>query len=537
MGAVSKEVDAWLADVGKLLKERKVDEVPQAYLKSLVEQVLKGIGNEKLQTMDAADVLVAVRDGVAKTPGNMLNPDFIAKKSDMVAKIVEGYFTAQKIRTGGLKTFGDGVVNELEARIAGYIAELPKDVTVKREGLTLVLSKSGVAAQVKTEIVDIDADLQGTKNKLTLKTDDLKLKLESEGKSLRFDAELQHVRGDLELLAELHARRGEFADEKSGEAVALEAELEAKYKDVKAKVDASLKHFTGKIEYLSKKPGLKELSAKLESDYKTVQAEFKLFYEKKDTQVLLKALAAADKLEVELNAKTITASGFNVQGEVKASLERLDAKIEVFRKRKDVDLKFIARLETDYKDLKAVADLVYKSSGKIQIGLVGKFEATLDRVRASIEASLEADTWRVAVGAGVDTTGSANGKVEAMLKLGSGFQILGQSPYLKVAAAIDDKQWNLFVGISLAAPPKAADVNKLIRAAEGNFNRAYGVLGDPAFDRSSAADVLAAMQKQLQAPPPKIGLEAGFFLSDDLPKAGMPNLPPVGGVGLKLTWF
>ena len=45
------------------------------------------------------------------------------------------------------------------------------------------------------------------------------------------------------------------------------------------------------------------------------------------------------------------------------------------------------------------------------------------------------------------------------------------------------------------------------------------------------------MGKHLKAPPPSIGLEAGFFLSDDLPKAGLPNLPMVGGVGVKVTWF
>lgn len=537
MGTVSKEVDAWLADVSKLLKERKVDEVPQTHLKNLVEQVLDDIGLEKLKTMDATDVLVAVRDGVPKVPGNMLNPDFVAKKSDMVAKIVEGYYTANKIRSGGLQTLGDGVVNELEARIAGYIAQLPKDVTVKRDGLTLVLSKKGVAAKVKTKIADIDADVQGTKNKLQVDTKDLRLKFESEGQSLRFDGKLEHVRGDLELLVELHARRGKFTDDKSGEAVALDAKIEATYKELKAKAEASLKEFNAKVEYLKKKPGLKELSVKLESDYKTVQGQFKLFYEKKDTEVLVKAIAAADKLEVELNAKTITAGGFNVQGEVKATLERLDAKIEVFRKRKDADLKFVATLETDYKDLKATADLIYKSTGKVQVELVAKFEATLERVKASIEASLKSDSWQITAAAGVDSQGAASGKAEALLKLSDGFQIMGQNAYLKVSAGINDKEWNLFVGISLTNPPKPADVNKLIRTAESNFNRAYGVLDDAAFDGAAPAVILSEMGKHLKTPPPSIGLEAGFFLSDDLPKAGMPNLPMVGGVGVKVTWF
>ena len=89
---------------------------------------LKEIGLEKLKAMDAPEVLVAVRDGVAKLPGNMLNPEFVKKKSDVVAKIVEGYYTANKIRSGGLQTFGDGVVNEIEARIA----ELEADVVDPR---------------------------------------------------------------------------------------------------------------------------------------------------------------------------------------------------------------------------------------------------------------------------------------------------------------------------------------------------------------------------------------------------------------------
>ena len=537
MGNVSKEVDAWLDDVTKLLKERKVDEDPQALLKSLVEQVLKQIGLEKLQTMDATDVLVKVRDELPKQAGNILNPDFVAKKSDMVAKIVEGYYTANKIRSGGLKTLGDGVVNELEARIAGYIAQLPKDVKIERDGLTLVLSKSGVAAKVRTEIASISADVQGGKNKLQLETKDLKLALASEGQSLRFDAQLAQVRGDLELLAELHARRGEIQDGKSGQAVALDAKIEATYKSLHAKAEASLQELQAKVEYLKKKPGLKELSAKLETDYKTVRGEFKLFYEKQDTTLLVKALAAADKLEVELNAKTVTASGFNVQAEVKATLERLDAKLEVFRKRKDADLKFVAGLETDYKDLLAKAELIYKSTGKVQVELLAKFEATLERVKATIEASLKADTWQLTAAATVDSQGASSGRAEALLKLGDGFQIMGQNAYLKVGAGINDKEWNIFVGISLTNPPKPADVTKLIRSAESNFGNAYGVLADPSFNGAGSAAILSEMGKHLKAPPPSIGLEAGFFLSDDLPKAGLPNLPMVGGVGVKVTWF
>jgi hypothetical protein len=41
----------------------------------------------------------------------------------------------------------------------------------------------------------------------------------------------------------------------------------------------------------------------------------------------------------------------------------------------------------------------------------------------------------------------------------------------------------------------------------------------------------------LLAPPPPITIAAGFCLTVDIPKAGMPNLAMVGGVGLKVTWF
>jgi hypothetical protein len=394
-----------------------------------------------------------------------------------------------------------------------------------------------VAAKVTTKLADLSADVKGAENRLQLETGDLQLVLASEGKNLRLDGKFEHVKGDLALLVELHARRGQFEDDESGEAVALDAKIEATHRSVKAKLDASLKQLEAKLEYLKKKPGLKELSVKLETDYKTLQGQLELFYEKKDTQVLVKALASADSLEVEVNAKTITASGYDVQGQVKATLDRLDAKIEVFRKRKDANLKFVASLESDYKDLAAKAELIYQSTGKIQVELLAKFEATLERVKASIEASLKADSWRVTLAASVDSQGAASGKAEALLKLGDGFQIMGQNAYLKVGAGINDKEWNLFVGISLTNPPKPADVNKLIHAAENNFKGAYGVLNDPSFDAADSAAVLSAMSKHLKAPPPSIGLEAGFFLSDDLPKAGIPNLPLVGGVGLKLTWF
>jgi hypothetical protein len=404
--------------------------------------------------------------------------------------------------------------------------------------LSLVVSKKGVAAKITTKIADISADVKGDKNKLQIDTKDLHLKLENEGESLRLDGKFKYVKGDLELLAELQARRGQFKDSKSGEALALDARIEATYKDIKAKLDASLKQLKAKVEYVKKKPGLKELSAKLETDYETLAGEFKLFYEKKDTTVLAKALVTADKVEVEVNAKTITASGFNVQGQVKATLQKLDAKIEVFRKRKDADLKFVAGLETDYKNLKAKADLIYAEKvGKVQIELLAEFEATLDRVRAKIEASIKADSWQITAGASLDSQGVMTGKAEVKAKLGQGFKIAGQHPYLKVEAGINDKEWKIFVGISLSSPPKASDVSKLMRQAESNFNGAIGVLNDPAFDGADSATVLSEMSKHLKAPPPPITLEAGFFLSDDIPKAGMPNLPMTGGVGLKVTWF
>ena len=114
---------------------------------------------------------------------------------------------------------------------------------------------------------------------------------------------------------------------------------------------------------------------------------------------------------------------------------------------------------------------------------------------------------------------------------------MGQNTYLKVGASVDDKQWNLFVGISLTNPPKAADVKKLIGAAEKNIQGAYGVLGDSSYDGVDSAKVLTEMQRRLKVKPPPINVEAGFFLSDDIPRAGVPNLPMTGGVGLKIEWF
>jgi hypothetical protein len=533
---VSKEVDQWLGQVSTLLKAHKVAGDESQMLTRSVEHVLKGIGVGKLQSMDEAAVLSAVRDGLPNAPVNMLRPEWIAQNSDLVAQAVDKFFAANKIRSGGLKTLGDGVVNELEARIAEYLAKLPTDVTVKREGLTLVLSKEGVAAKIQSGGVSADAKLQGTENKIQVDTKDLKLAFESKGTSLKFDGTLKHTKKDLELLVELHARQGKFT-EGDAESTAIEAKIDATYKEVRLQTDASLKQIHAKIEYLKKNTALKELSVELQSDYDKFQAKLKLAYEKKDTKVLVQAIAEGNKLETKLNVTTITKGGLNVNAEVKATLERVDAKLELFRKNKSTDLKFLATLESDYKDLKAKAELVYKSSGDVQVELIAKFEATLDRVRASIEASVKADTWSLTAGAGIDTQGLPTGKLEALVKLGEGFQIMGQNAYLKVGADVNDKRWSVFVGISLTNPPKASDVNKLIRSAESNVNSAYGIIGDKSFDAADSAKILSEMQNRLKVPPPKIGLEAGFFLSDDIPQANMPNLPMVGGVGLKITWF
>ena len=252
---------------------------------------------------------------------------------------------------------------------------------------------------------------------------------------------------------------------------------------------------------------------------------------------MVKALAAADRLEVELNAKTLTAGGLNVQAEVKATLKRVDAKLSVFQKNKETQAKFNATLKAERKKVAAAAEFVYESTGPQQVQAIAKFEATLDRVRATIEAAIQTDSWRVGVGAGVDSKGAPSGKVEALVKLGEGFQIVGQNAYVKVGASVDDKQWNLFVGISLTNPPKAADVKKLIGSAEKNIQGAYGVLGDSAYDGADSAQVLSAMQSRLKVKPPPINVEAGFFLGGDLPRAGLPSMPLTGGVGIKIEWF
>lgn len=536
MSDVSKEVDAWLDGMTKLMKAKPVEENTSKMLADSVEYVLKQIGNEKLQQMDAAGVLVAVRNGLPKAPMNLLRPEFIQKSSDQVAKIVEDYFAANKIVSAGLKTLGDGVVNELEAQIAKYIASLPKDVDIKRDGLTIVLSKEGVAAKIETDGWSISPDPEPTapRAKLSIETKDLKLNLESQGKAVRFDGQLKYVKKDLDVLVELEARTGKYT-EGSSEGVALQGKIDATYKKVELRAKASLEQFETKIQYLSEDPGLKKVVAQLESDYETVKAKFDLFFKKRDTEVMVKAVASAEKLEVDLNAKTVTAGGTNVVAEVKANEERVAAKLAVFKKNDESSKAFVAGLESDYKQLRVAAQAVYTKSGAQQIQAIAKFEATLDRVRASIEAAVQTDSWRASVGASIDSKGAVSGKVEALAKLGQGFQITGQNAYVRVGASVDDKRWNLFVGISLTNPPKAADVKKLFSTAERNIKGAYGVLNDSAYDGADSAKVLSEMQRKLQSKPPSISLDAGVFIGGGIPQAGLPTLPISGGAGIQLT--
>ena len=65
MGApeLTKEMDEWLSRMTKLLGAVEVKEKPIDLLKRGVEGALNDIGVEKLQEMDTAAVLVAVRDG------------------------------------------------------------------------------------------------------------------------------------------------------------------------------------------------------------------------------------------------------------------------------------------------------------------------------------------------------------------------------------------------------------------------------------------------------------------------------------------
>ena len=260
-----------------------------------------------------------------------------------------------------------------------------------------------------------DAEPSGPKTKVDVDTKNLKLNLQTEGKAVRFDGKLKHVQKDLDILVELKARTGKFADE-SSEAIALQGKIDATFGKVKTQAEASLKQFETKLQYVSKDPGLKKVSGKLATDYRRVKAAFELFFQKKDTEVMVKALAAADKLEVELNAKTLTAGGTNVNAEVKATLDRVEAAFEVFKKNKETDAKFKLALESDYKDLKAAAEAVYTKTGEEQVQFVGKFEATLDRVRASVEAAIKTDSWRIGVGAGIDSKGTPSGKIEALVE-------------------------------------------------------------------------------------------------------------------------
>jgi len=537
---VSKEVDQWLSQMTALLKEREVKEEPILMLRRVVETVLDGIGKEKLQGMETTDILVAVRDGIPKVPTNMLRADYVAKNSELVTKAIEQYFTKNKITSGGeLKTFGDGVVNELEVRIAKYISELPKDLTIKRDGLTLVVSKKGAAAKISGDGFDLSADVQGKQNKLKLETKDLVLDLTQKGAALSADAQLKVVKGSLDLLVELHAREGKLdPNDKSEEARALRAKIDATYKDLKVQVDASLEKLEAKIEYLKKDPGLKQVLLQVQSDYEKLEAKFKLVYAKKDTKILVDAIATAEKLEAKVIAETKTAGGVDVKAQLDATLERLQAKIEVFKSAKDHKVSFVAGLETNYKDLKAQAALVYKASDKKkQLELIAKFEATLEKVKAEIELSLKTGSWSVSVSGAVDSEGTASGKVAAMVQLGKGINVMGGNTYLSAQFGMNDKGWTGFVGLSLTSPPRAADVARVFRNAESNFNNAYGVLNDPKYSGASADAIMGEVQTKLQALPPAIKLDVGFQAGGSFPNAPLPTIPTFGGLGLKVSWF
>ena len=538
-GSVTKEVDEWLSHMTKLLKEREVKEDPNQLLRSVVEQVLEGIGKDKLQTMDATAVLVAVRDGIPKVPGNMLRPDYIKKSSDLVAKVIEQYFSKNKITSGGpLKTFGDGVVNELEARIAKYVSELPTDLKVKREGLTLIVSKKGVAAKIEGQAFDLTASAGSSGNKLQLDTKDLKLTLINKGENLAIDAKLKVIRGSLKILAELHAREGKLKPgDDSEEARALRAKLDATYRELRIQVDASLKELAAKIQYLKKDAGLKEVCVKLVSDYESVKAKLKVVYEKRDTKILVEALAEAEKLEVKISAEAKTAGGFDVKGELDATLERLKAKIEVFKKNKDHEFKFVASLQTKYDDLAAQASVIYTKTGKEQLELVAKFEATLEEVKAEIDVALKTDEWSISAGAAVSSSGTASGKVGAMVKLNKGVGIMGGNTYLTTNFAFNEKGWSGFVGLSLTSPPRPADVAAVFRNAEANINNAYSVFGNPKYDGASTDAIMSAVQKKLQALPPAVKLDVGFVGGGGFPSAALPKIPTFGGVGLTVSWF
>lgn len=533
---IPKEVDEWLDKMTKLLAAREVEGDTSAMLERSVMAVLDKIGAGRLEQMTATDVLMAVKDKLPDEPGNLLRADYVVKHADVVAKHVEDYFSKHKIRSAdALQTLGDGVVNELEARIAEYIAELPKGVTVKRDGFTLMISKSGAAMNLDTKSVDLSADVGGSQNKLKLNTKELELALETKGDAVRFDGKLHVIRGGLDLLVKLEAHKGKVTGDEAEEK-AVKAKIRATYDELEARAEASLKSFRAQIEYSKKEAGLKELSAELKSDYEKLEGKFKLAFEKHDVKLLAELVASAEKLEGKIEASGKTSGGAHVKGEVKATLERLDAAIEVISKQKGHDFRFVAALRTDYyKELEAKAKAIYEAkTDKARVKLVAEFSATMDKAKAAIEASIETDSWRLAAGASVDTTGKASASVGALAQLGEGIEIFGSQPYLNVRASIDDKQYRVFVGVSLVKPAKAKDVAKVFEAAEKNIGKAYGVVKDAEFNPDGRPD-MTQMHNALKAPLPQAQVDLGFQVIGDLPNVPAP-MPPVLSAGVTIRW-
>lgn len=537
MGDLPEDVDQWLDKMTKLLQAREVEDNTSQMLERSVHAVLDKIGVAKLQEMAATDVLVAVKDRLADAPGNFLREDYAKDHAAVVAKLVEDYFSAKKIRSGdALQTLGDGVLNELEAKIAEYIAQLPKGIQVKRDGFTLLLSQRGAALSLDTKSVDLTADIGGTQNKLKLNTKELELLLETKDGAVRFDGKLQVLRGGLDLLVQLEARLGKFSGDEA-EKKALEAKIQATYDELEARAEASLKAFKAQIEYADKEKGLQELSVELKSDYKTLEGRLKVVFEKKDVKVLGEVVATAEKLEAKIEASGKTSGGTHVAAEVKATLDRLDAAITVIGKQKGHDVKFVAGLRTDYyRELEAKAKLIYEAKNdKVRVKLVAEFSATLEKAKGAIEASLETDSWKLAAGASLDTTGKAAGKVEALAKLGQGIEIFGSQPYLNVRASIDDRQYSVFVGVSLIQPAKAKDVAKVFKAAQENIGKAYGVMKESSFDPDGSAQIMSEMGNRLKAPLPQAQVDVGFQLTGDLPHVPAP-MPPVISAGVTIRW-
>lgn len=537
MGDVPKEVDQWLDKMTKLLKAREVEDNTSQMLERSVRAVLDQLGVAKLQEMATTDVLVAVKDRLPDVSGNFLREDYAAEHAAVVAKLVEDYFSEKKIRSAdALQTLGDGVVNELEAKIAEYVAQLPKGVQVKRDGFTLLLSQKGAALNLDTKSVDLSADIGGTKNRLKLNTKELELLLNTKGGAVRFDGKLHVLRGGLDLLVQLQARLGKLEGDEA-EKKALEAKIQATYDELEARAEASLKAFKAQIEYADKEAGLEKLSVELKSDYKTLEGHLKVVFAKKDLKLLGEVVATAEKLEAKIEASGKTTGGAQVKGEVKATLERLDAAIEVISKQKGHDLKFVAGLRTNYYDqLEGKAKLIYSETDeKVRLKLVAEFSATLDKARAAIEASLETDSWRLAAGASLDTTGQAAGKVEALAKLGQGIEIFGSQPYLNVRASIDDRQYSVFVGVSLIQPAKPKDVAKVFKAVRENIGKAYGVIQESKFDPDGSAQIMSEMSNRLKAPLPQAQVDVGFQVTGDLPHVPAP-MPPALTAGVTIRW-